>query len=88
MQEALGFVALLQDNGINEKLIDEYIEQIQIQLEYGYNISFNPRSIVGDNYDDLQNRFYGNNDVMGPDYDHGTHVAGIVSAIRDTNWEQ
>lgn len=83
MQEALGFVALLQDNGINEKLIDEYIEQIQIQLEYGYNISFNPRSIVGDNYDDLQNRFYGNNDVMGPNYDHGTHVAGIVSAIRD-----
>ena len=48
MQEALGFVALLQDNGINEQLIDEYIEQIGVQLEYGYNISFDPRSIVGD----------------------------------------
>lgn len=83
MQEALGFVALLQDNGINEQLIDEYIEQIGVQLEYGYNISFDPRSIVGDDYEDLDNRFYGNSDVKGPDYDHGTHVAGIIAANRD-----
>ena len=85
MQEALGFVALLQDNGINEQLIDEYIEQIGVQLEYGYNISFDPRSIVGDDYEDLDNRFYGNSDVKGPDYDHGTHVAGIIAANRDNN---
>ena len=85
MQEALGFVALLQDNGINEQLIDEYIEQIDVQLEYGYNISFDPRSIVGDDYEDLDNRFYGNSDVKGPDYDHGTHVAGIIAANRDNN---
>jgi subtilisin family serine protease len=85
MQEALGFVALLQDNGINEQLIEEYIEQIGVQLEYGYNISFDPRSIVGDDYEDLDNRFYGNSDVKGPDYDHGTHVAGIIAANRDNN---
>ena len=85
MQEALGFVALLQDNGINEELIEEYIEQIGVQLEYGYNISFDPRSIVGDDYEDLDNRFYGNSDVKGPDYDHGTHVAGIIAAYRDNN---
>jgi len=85
MQEALGFVALLQDNGINEELIAEYIEQIGVQLEYGYNISFDPRSIVGDDYEDLDNRFYGNSDVKGPDYDHGTHVAGIIAANRDNN---
>mgnify|MGYP000540893807 FL=1 len=85
MQEALGFVALLQDNGINEQLIDEYIEQIGVQLEYGYNISFDPRSIVGDNYEDLDNRFYGNSDVKGPDYDHGTHVAGVIAANQDNN---
>ena len=85
MQEALGSVALLQDNGINEQLIDEYIEQIGVQLEYGYNISFDPRSIVGDDYEDLDNRFYGNSDVKGPDYDHGTHVAGIIAANRDNN---
>lgn len=85
MQEAIGFVALLQDNGINEELIEGYIEQIGVQLEYGYNISFDPRSIVGDDYEDLDNRFYGNSDVKGPDYDHGTHVAGIIAANRDNN---
>ena len=84
-QEAIGFVALLQDNGINEGLIEDYIEQTGVQLEYGYNISFDPRSIVGDNYDDLDNRFYGNSDVKGPDYDHGTHVAGIIAANQDNN---
>ena len=85
MQEALGFVALLQDNGINEELIEEYIEQITVQLEYGYNISYDPRSIVGDDYEDLDYRFYGNSDVKGPDYDHGTHVAGIIAANRNNN---
>ena len=85
MQEAIGFVALLQDNGINEGLIEDYIEQIGVQLEYGYNISFDPRSIVGDDYEDLDNRSYGNSDVKGPDYDHGTHVAGIIAANQDNN---
>ena len=84
-QEAIAFVALLQDNGINEGLIEDYIEQIGVQLEYGYNISFDPRSIVGDSYEDLDNRFYGNSDVKGPDYDHGTHVAGIIAANQDNN---
>ena len=85
MQEALGFIALLQDNGITETLIDEYLEQLNTQLNYGYNIEFNPRYIVGDNYEDWENRWYGNEDVKGPDHDHGTHVAGIVGADRDNS---
>jgi len=85
MQEALGFFALLQDNGITETLIDEYLEQLNTQLNYGYNIEFNPRTIVGDNYEDWENRWYGNEDVKGPDHDHGTHVAGIVGADRDNS---
>ncbi|MEN9745126.1 MAG: hypothetical protein RL640_964 [Bacteroidota bacterium] len=38
--------------------------------------------IVKDNYGDLNDKFYGNNDVMGTDASHGTHVAGIIGAIR------
>lgn len=38
--------------------------------------------IVKDNYGDLNDRFYGNNDVMGTDASHGTHVAGIIGAVR------
>ena len=52
-------------------------------LNYGYNPDFDPRSIVGDRYDDLTDRFYGNNDVEGPDASHGTHVAGIIAASRN-----
>jgi cell wall-associated protease len=41
--------------------------------------------IVKDNYDDPQDRFYGNNDIMGTDAAHGTHVAGIIGASRNNN---
>jgi subtilisin family serine protease len=30
-------------------------------------------------------RYYGNNDVTGPDALHGTHVAGIIAAVRTNN---
>lgn len=40
-------------------------------------------SIVKDDYSNIQDRFYGNNDVMGPDSRHGTHVAGIIAANRN-----
>lgn len=52
---------------------------------YGYNDSFDPRAIVGDNYNDLYEKGYGNNDVKGPDAMHGTHVAGIIGANRNNN---
>ncbi|MFT3747554.1 MAG: S8 family peptidase [Agriterribacter sp.] len=39
--------------------------------------------IVKDNYDDINDRFYGNNDVMAGTPMHGTHVAGIIGAVRN-----
>jgi subtilisin family serine protease len=39
--------------------------------------------IVGDNYEDVNDRYYGNNDVMATDASHGTHVAGIIGAVRN-----
>ncbi len=49
------------------------------QLKYNYNKEFDARSIVGDNPDNLTERYYGNNDVEGPDASHGTHVSGIIA---------
>ncbi|HEU4573516.1 MAG TPA: S8 family peptidase [Chitinophagaceae bacterium] len=38
--------------------------------------------IVQDNYNDINDRFYGNNDVMANTPFHGTHVSGIIAADR------
>lgn len=53
------------------------------RFNYGYNLAFDPRHIVGDKYEDPNDRIYGNNDVEGPDGEHGTHVAGIIAAVRN-----
>src|SRR5687768_4217218 len=41
--------------------------------------------IVKDNYNDINDRFYGNNDIMAGAENslHGTHVAGIIGAARN-----
>jgi subtilisin family serine protease len=55
------------------------------QVEYQLNPDYNPRTMVGDDPNDLTNRFYGTNEYEGPDAFHGTHVAGIIAANRDNN---
>jgi subtilisin family serine protease len=39
--------------------------------------------VVKDRYDDVEDRRYGNTDIMASDASHGTHVAGIIAALRD-----
>ncbi len=38
---------------------------------------------IKDNYADINDKFYGNNDVMGENAKHGTHVSGIIAAQRN-----
>jgi len=59
------------------------VEHFETQAKYGYNLDFNPRTIVGDDYNNVKEKNYGNNDVAGPDPTHGTHVAGIIGANRN-----
>lgn len=64
--------------------IDYYKEMLEINL----NLELDGRAIVGDDPDDLSDRDYGNNNVMGPEADkenikHGTHVSGIIAAQRN-----
>ncbi len=65
--------------------VDDELKYLGEQLNYHFNVGYDPRSIVGDNYNDSSEQFYGNNDVTGPDADHGTHVSGIIGAVRDNN---
>jgi subtilisin family serine protease len=39
--------------------------------------------IVKDNESDINDKFYGNNDIMANTPFHGTHVAGIIGAVRN-----
>src|SRR5690606_29401290 len=64
------------------KELEEGVDYYQAQVDYHLNKSFDPRHIVGDNYENADERFYGNADIQGPDADHGTHVAGIIGAKR------
>ena len=71
-----------------EKSMQEDIEsdkrEYQNRLDYAYNINFDPRkSIVMDDYSNPLEKKYGNNDVEGPNALHGTHVAGIIGAVRN-----
>ena len=43
------------------------------------------QQIVGDNEEDINDKYYGNPDVMASTPLHGTHVAGIIGAVRNNN---
>jgi subtilisin family serine protease len=73
----------LAANDITPKLVADATESLQSRLNFGLNPQFNPRPIVGDDTTNLAERRYGNADVTGPDARHGTHVAGIIGAVRD-----
>jgi subtilisin family serine protease len=51
-------------------------------LDYHLNTDYDPRSIVGDDYENQEEKYYGNADIKGPNAFHGTHVAGIIAAQR------
>lgn len=73
----------LADFNITREMIHAELERLEQLLEFGLDPSFDPRHIVGDDYADVSERFYGNPDVGGPDPSHGTGVAAIVAAVRD-----
>ena len=61
--------------------MDSKMESLKTRLEFNYSLEFEGRKIVGDNYEDLNEKHYGNNDVTKRT-EHGTHVAGIIGAAR------
>ena len=85
VQQARQVYLQLAASGITPDAVAEAKEQTTSQLEYGLNPSYDPRAIVGDDYANVTQRRYGNADVMGPDAEHGTHVAGIIGAVRGNN---
>ncbi|WP_256008924.1 S8 family peptidase [Desertivirga xinjiangensis] len=69
---------------VREELNDVY-KYYYSQLNYHLNLMYDPRDSIGDDYADSRQRLYGNGDVTGPDAYHGTHVAGIIGAVRNNS---
>ncbi|MGE7776558.1 S8 family peptidase [Chitinophaga sp. NPDC101104] len=65
------------------KEIDGAYDHFKTEVDHKWNLDHNPRAtLVGDNLADLHESRYGTADAMGPDASHGTHVAGIIGALR------
>jgi cell wall-associated protease len=89
---AKGMAMMIFNNAGTDVTFSDIAEELQgavdyfgKQVNYSYNPEFDPRSIVGDDYSNAYEKGYGNNDVIGHDASHGTHVAGIIAANRNNN---
>jgi subtilisin family serine protease len=71
------------DDITNKQIIDEFEGQIR-KADAAENAPVEYRKeIVKDNEEDINDRYYGNNDVMASTPFHGTHCSGIIGAVRN-----
>jgi len=64
------------------------VEYFSGRLNTHFNMDKDFRAVLNNDPDDFSTKYYGNNDVDGPDpkeedAKHGTHVAGIIAAERN-----
>ena len=76
--ESIDWLMAVVDTQFQEQITDS-----EKDIKYLYNTENNARDIVGDSYYDFTNHAYGNNNVNGDFSYHGTHVSGIIGAVRD-----
>ncbi len=83
VQQARAMFLHLANNGITPEVLEEERQKYEDLEKFGRNPAVNPRPLVGEDTTVVAERGYGNTDVRGPDATHGTHVAGIIAAVRD-----
>lgn len=77
-----GFYTYLLENDIDQDYLQGFADHVNGQSDY-YDLDLNVRrDIIKDDPNNLYEKGYGNNIVEGPDANHGTHVAGIIGAVR------
>ena len=86
LMEALIFRRFLNENQLTKSKLEIYLKGAKNGIEAHYNINFDGRAIVGDDPDNINDRNYGNGNVIGPNKEganHGTHVSGIIASNRN-----
>lgn len=86
LNTAVTFLKGRYDAGFTDKWFIEYKNRNTEFFKYYLNLKFDPRSIIGDNPQDINDRSYGNADVIGPRANHGTCVAGIIAGKRNNGF--
>lgn len=76
------FLLMAEFQGLNDYLT-EAAPYFESRIEYHYNLDFDPRHIVNEEEAAQNNTGYGNNMVWAGEPNHGTHVAGIIAAVRN-----
>lgn len=71
--------------GLTEDGLSKLKKQNDEFINYYLNTEYDARAIISDDLNNLDDRFYGNNDVKGPSAEHGTMVAGIIAANRNNS---
>lgn len=84
----LGYMRLLTFEGssTNTQIIsdmEEYTESKRAAFSAKETPPVDVRKVIGDNYADINDKYYGNSNVMGGGPVHGTHVSGIIAAVRN-----
>ncbi|MBC7536237.1 MAG: S8 family serine peptidase [Ferruginibacter sp.] len=67
----------------NSQLIDDIKGQLRKADAAGNAPKEYRKDIVGDDETNINDRFYGNNDIMASTPFHGTHCSGIIAAARN-----
>lgn len=83
LSEAITFLKRIYSNGFSEKSLIRSIKRNAEFLDNYLNVNYNPRALIGDNPNDMNDSHYGNADIIGPRANHGTGLAGIIAGIRD-----
>jgi len=81
------YLNMAQANKSDDIKNTEILEYLRGQIRKGESATTPPANyrndIVKDNPNDINDRYYGNNDIMAGTPSHGTHVTGIIAAERD-----
>ncbi len=81
--KARKYLTACYEAGFDKQTTDLIYNSFKYKYLYKLNPDYSGREIVGDDPNNLNDRNYGNPDVIGPDPFHGTGVAGIIAAERN-----
>jgi cell wall-associated protease len=80
---------LCKGNQTDDITNTQIIEELQGRLRKAESANTPPeeyrKEIVQDNEEDINDRYYGNNDIMASTPMHGTHCSGIIAGVRNND---